>query len=130
MNRIVIEAVPKDAMREPYCKEDQAGDWIFDTEGNLVIKVVGKDFAIPETFLFALHELVEAYLCQREGISQEAVDEFDREFASYEGQVRWGHIEEPGDCKEAPYRTQHRRAMLAEHIMANFMGLLDYGTVT
>jgi hypothetical protein len=119
MNRIIIEAVAQSAMRPPYDQEE-AGDWLIDDSGNLIIRIVGADLAKPETFLFALHELVEAMMCLNEGISQQAVDAFD---VAYTGEG------EPGDDPEAAYRTQHRRAMLVEHLMANFMGLSDYGTV-
>lgn len=123
MNRIIIEAVPQSAMRPPYDQEaNGAGDWLFDAEGNLVIRSSGTDLSDPETFLFALHELCEAVLCFHEGVSQEEVDAFDRAVAT--------HGEEPGDHPQAPYRTQHRRAMLVEHLMANFLGLTDYGTVS
>jgi hypothetical protein len=136
VNRIVIEAVPQHAMRHPYDQGrlapspgEHAGDWFFDDSGDLVIRVTGDNLDKPEALLVALHELVEAALCRREGVSQEAVDAFDSDFASYEGSMKWAFADEPGDQLEAPYRPQHRRAMLIEHLMAQFMGLSDYGTV-
>lgn len=111
-------------MRPPYDQGDAGGDWLYESDGTLVIRSIGASFDDPETFLFALHELVEAYLCRREGVSQEAADEFD---ARIDDQL--GEDDEPGDHPGAPYRTQHRRAMLIEHLMASFLGLDSYGEI-
>jgi hypothetical protein len=116
LSKIIIEYLPQDRMRY-----DTTGDWFFDAEGNLVIQVVGGDpFDQDEAFLVALHELVEVKLCHSAGITQGAVDAFD---FTFEGEG------EPGDHPDAPYREQHRRAMLIEHLMANFLGKTDYGRV-
>ena len=115
---IIIEVVP-DTSHQRY---DTVGDWFWDAEGNLRIKVVGADPVDEDSaFLIALHELVEAKLCFNAGVTQGAVDAFDMSQSATDG--------EPGDSPEAPYRTQHRQAMLLEHLMANFLGLLDYGIV-
>ena len=114
--KIIIEAVPASAMRYDTC-----GDWQFDAAGNLVITVVGVDpLAHDEAFLVALHELFEVKACMKAGISQAEVDDFDMAFQG-EG--------EPGDAWNAPYRVQHRQAMLLEHMAAHFLGLTKYGIV-
>lgn len=97
---------------------DTLGDWFI--EGYTLHIRASNDQDLPP-FLIALHELVEAWLCLQRGISQEAVDAFDK---AYTGNG------EPGDEPDAPYRAEHRQAMLIEHLMANFMGLTDYGTVS
>lgn len=116
--RIVIEAVPQHEMRSPYNQEATGGDWFTDAEGNLVVRVIGEDIYRPETFLYALHELIEARLCQENGIDQDVVDEFDRR---YDGE------DEPGDDPACPYRTEHRQACLIEFLMADFLGVEGYG---
>jgi hypothetical protein len=126
MKRIILEAVPSAAMRPPYNRGPDGGDWFYNAEGDLVIRVIGIDLGTPADFLFALHELVEATLCRREGVSQESVDRFDAAFENMEDR---DFDSEPGDHPAAPYRTQHRRAMLIEHMMAQFMGLNSYGRV-
>lgn len=105
------------AYRQPGC-----GDWYFDTSnGDLHVKVCGPDvFDHDETFLLALHELIEAKLCFNAGVTQGAVDHFDSKF---EGDG------EPGDDPKAPYQRQHRAAMLIEHQMAIFLGKWDHGSV-
>lgn len=115
MAKIIIEALPKGQLRY-----DTLGDWLTDQEGNLLIQVQGQDPLDDEAFLLALHELVEAKLCHKRGISQDEVDEFD---LNYKGVI------EPGDDPKSPYRAEHRQAMLIEHLMANFLGIGDYGVV-
>jgi hypothetical protein len=126
MNRIILEAVSQSAMRAPYDQEIAAGDWFVNPDGDLVIRSIGIDFDDPETFLFALHEVVEAMLCRARGISQEAVDRFD---AAYDTTLDHDPDVEPGDHPAAPYRREHREAMLIEHLMAHFLGLAGYGVV-
>ena len=115
--KIEIDFIPNHAQRY-----DTLGDWWFTKEQDLQIRVsnntgLGQD----EQFLVALHELVEVWLCRRRGISQERVDNFD---LNYKGPG------EPGDANTAPYRREHRFAMLIEHLMAHELGLgSDYGHV-
>jgi len=124
MKRILIEAVTQSAMRAPYNQEESGGDWFFNHDGDLVIRVIGEDLADHAAFLFALHELAEAKLCQARGISQEKVDWFDTQAQSYLSPGK-----EPGDQPFCPYRKEHRQAMLLEHLMASFLGLSEYGIV-
>ena len=112
---IVISAVPQERQRY-----DTLGDWFAISNGDLHIRATGKSMADPETFLIALHELVEWFLCQHRGISQEAVDRFDMAFQG-EG--------EPGDDLEAPYRREHRQAMIVEHLVSDMIGMIGYGKV-
>lgn len=121
--RIVIEAVRQDAMRAPYDQQDTAGDWFTESDGTLVIRATGTDLADPDTFLLALHELVEAYLCRHRGIDQALVDDFDARMSRHSAPG------ELGDHPGSPYRAEHRQAMLIEHLMANFLGIINYGTV-
>lgn len=109
-------------MRLAAYREDGSGDWYWDTKtGDLHIKVAGADvWEQEEKFLIALHEMIEARLCFKSGVTQGAVDRFDSKF---EGDG------EPGDDPGAPYRVQHRQAMLIEHMAALFLGKTDYGTV-
>jgi hypothetical protein len=114
---------------KPYCemRYNTLGDWYLDETGALRV-VVAKDdgvnpIGVDEQKLILLHELVEVWLCEKKGITQKQVDEFD--FA-FEKRCEEG---EPGDHPDAPYRVQHRAAMLIEHMMAHFMGLDGYGKV-
>lgn len=105
--RAFITSIPKQVMRY-----DTLGDWTY-CNGVFTISV---DDALPKDhqFLIALHELVEAYLCTRDGITQQEVDEFDLNFKG-DG--------EPGDDPACPYRKQHRFAMNIERLVAHELGV-------
>ena len=117
--KIEIQSIePKEA------RYDTLGDYFINKDGDLIVQTVkqSKDEQLMDdkSFLIFLHELVELKLCLNAGVSFESIDDFDFKFTG-EG--------EPGDEPDAPYREQHRRAMLIEHMMANFLGLTDYGRV-
>ena len=119
MTRIVIDTCAGENMRLPVYNEPLAGDWYFDGNGDLQIRVVATDVVDEdEAFLIALHELIEAKLCLNAGVTQTAVDVFDS---------NWTGEGEPGDGVDAPYAKEHRKAMLIEHTMAMLMGKYDYG---
>lgn len=108
---------------------DTAGDWYYDEAGDLVIKVATDFLEFPTDDhhnLVGLHELVEVLLCRKRGITQEMVDAFDMGPGSYDVIPE---DEESGDQEGAPYRREHRFAMLVEHMMAHELGLVGYGTV-
>ena len=96
------------------------GDWWFEGDTLQVRTQKG-----PDAFLIALHETVEAWLCKEAGITADAVDEFDNAWE----REQHGGDDEPGDDERAPYRLQHRQAMIVEHLVAHFLGLTDYGTI-
>ena len=122
MTRIIIEALSPDQMRLDAYKEEGCGDWFVNkANGDIHIRVAGPDVWIDEeSFLIALHELIEARLCFKAGVTQDAVDTFDEKFSA-DG--------EPGDDPAAPYQKQHRAASILEHQMAIFLGKWDYGEV-
>lgn len=121
MSRIIIEAVPADKMRLDAYKAEGCGDWYWSPIGDLHIKVVGADVMDQdEVFLVALHEMIEAKLCLKTGVTQGAVDSFD---AAFKGEG------EPGDDPAAPYQRQHRGAALVEHMVAVLLGIYNYGEI-
>jgi hypothetical protein len=104
----------------PYA-EIGSGDWYWLPNGDLKVTVTcDGDKNIwddEESFLCALHELVEARLCFKHGVTQGAVDAFDN---AYQG-------DDPGSDPAAPYQSEHRAACLIEFTMAMFLGKHDYG---
>lgn len=119
--KIIIQCVTGAEQRLDCYKELYSGDWFIDPEGNIRINVTGEDvWDDEEAFLIALHELIEARLCAKAGVTQSVVDSFD---------VQWHGPpdEEPGDDAAAPYQSQHRSALLIEFLMAKFMGMDGYG---
>lgn len=120
---IHIEFIPSKDQRY-----ETGGDWFFDDSGDLIIKISNDDQDFPtedHQHLVALHELVEALLCRKHGITQQMVDDFDMS----EAQTLHAKNDEPGDHIDAPYRREHRFAMLIEHLMARELGLDGYGVV-
>ncbi len=119
ISEIVIRFIPREEMRP---EVTGLGDWWF-AEKTLHIRAVGEGDA---AFLVALHEMIEAVLCNAAGITTDQVDSFD---TRYEQKEDRGEEEEPGDAPDCPYRAQHRQAMLVEHLVAHFLGLTDYGVL-
>lgn len=126
--RIVIDFVPQEQMREA----GSCGDW-FRLHRSLHIRATLESAeafgTVHAPFLVALHELVEAYLCGAQGVDERDVDAHDALFETERGNGEHGEGDEPGDDPRAPYRRQHRFAMLVEHLTARELGLDDYGTV-
>lgn len=70
--------------------------------------------------LIAVHELVEVLLCKHEGITQESVDRFDKQFEATRAE---GKEDEPGDDPGAPYVKQHCTATGIERLLAAQLGV-------
>jgi len=112
--RITIDTIPHKQQRYP-----TVGDWRFDRDGNLEIRVSALGDR-PMEGLIAIHELVEVLLCLHNGILQAEVDEFDIKF---EADRKRGNDDEPGDCPDAPYKHQHCFATGIERILASALGI-------
>ena len=113
VSSIDIRFIPESEMRRP-----ALGDWWH--EGSVLHIRATSEGGQQAAFLVALHELVEAWLCDAHGVAEADVDAFDDAFTG---------DDEPGDDPKAPYRAEHRAAMLVEHLMALFLGITDYGTI-
>jgi hypothetical protein len=121
---INIEFIPHAEQRY-----NTVGDWYLDDKNNLQIRVSNDDsefISEKSQFLVGLHELIEVYLCFNRGITQKMVDDFDMGVGSYDN-IPDG--EESGDQPGAPYRKEHRFAMMIEHLMAHELGIEGYGIV-
>ncbi len=115
MKRIVIDAIAPSEARLPCYAEAGFGDW--HAEGDTLHVSVVAPTLDDDTFLTALHELIEAKLCMATGVTQAQVDAFDQIFKG---------PGEPGDDLASPYRRQHRRALLIEFLVADFLGIDGY----
>ena len=112
--KITIETIPHKNQRY-----ETAGDWIFDSSGDLTIRVSDLgDWRFNA--LIGLHELVEVLQCKHDGVTQEAVDAFD---IAFEKNRAPDNEDEPGDDPKAPYQRQHNLATGIERIMAASMGV-------
>jgi hypothetical protein len=112
--QITIRTIPHKEQRYDTC-----GDWLFDTGGNLEIRVseVG-DWRMEA--LVAFHELAEMLICKRNGVTQAAVDAFD---IRYESNRPADDDSEPGDDPAAPYYTAHQFATCVERLLCRELGL-------
>jgi hypothetical protein len=99
---ITIKTIPYERQRY-----DTIADWFFEGD-NLVILVSEMEDWRYEALL-AIHELVEAILCQDRGIREEDVTEFD---------INNPYSEEPGDELGSPYRREHFFATNIERLMS------------
>ncbi len=114
MTPICIESIPH--REQPY---DTVGDYFSRPGVGIIIHVS----AMPnEQFerLVALHELVEKILTDAHGISDAAVDAFDR---AYEAKRQPGDDSEPGDDPTAPYYAEHQVASAMERRVADALGV-------
>lgn len=120
LNYILIRKIPHKDQRY-----DTLGDWIFlEPSGNLLIRVskippLAKKDETPDgiyqnsEFLVGLHELIEAYLCYRQGTTTLDVDKFDFNFSG----------DEPGNDPNAPYFKEHKIAEIFERMMCVALGM-------
>lgn len=107
-SRILIEFIPQSRQRY-----DTSGDWTIDGDA-LNIRITATPNPLHQQ-LVAVHELIEALLCNAAGVTQEAVDAFDMGPGA--------DIDEPGDDPAAPYREQHQMATEIEMALACAMGV-------
>jgi hypothetical protein len=124
--KIVLETIPQAQQRY-----ETLGDWWFDSDGTLQIRVTSDDPIIPseyDQFCIALHELVEVMLCKQRGITQQQVDDFDNQWIAQHPDYLNSELndKEPGDDPTAPYRQEHGFASIIEALMAKELGLKGY----
>lgn len=121
MKNIHIRTVSDTAQRY-----DTVGDYQAQPDNSLLISVS----RMPDErfeFLIAIHELVESYLCEMRGITEQAIDAFD---FTYENNRATGDVlSEPGDDPKAPYYKEHVFASKIERLVAEEIGV-DWETYT
>lgn len=115
--QINILTIPHSEQRYP-----TSGDWWFDGD-TLEIRVSSLNNPDYE-LLIGIHELAEAKLCHKRGISEKDVTLFD---GMYE-KAREDYPDligdtEPGDHPKAPYVNEHLFASRLEHSLAMELGV-------
>ena len=73
-------------------------------------------------FFVAIHEMIEQFLCENKGITDEEITKFDLE---YEAKRKAGDDSEPGGNMYAPYHKEHMFAEKIERLMAE-EGKIDW----
>lgn len=111
--KITIDTIPHDSHRYP-----TVGDYVFDNDR---INIVVSDMQNPDyEFLVAIHELIEAWLVRKRGISEERITTFDMQFERARVD---GDLSEPGDEPDAPYHNEHCIATGVERILCAAVGI-------
>lgn len=114
--RIVIETMPYDQMRYP-----TAGDYWTDPDGtrHIVVAALGDE---QMEAAVALHELVELFTTEANGISEADILQFD---------MTHPELADPGRDERAPYHHEHVFAECLERLFAERMGVNwdEYGEV-
>jgi hypothetical protein len=109
---VTVRVVPYSEMRYA-----TSGDWQVGHDGALVVTVADLG---DERFnlLVAAHEVTEALLARRAGVTEQQVDEWDL-----------AHLdaEEPGEMEGCPYFAQHAEASRVERWLADLLGV-DWDT--
>lgn len=111
--KIIIETVQHLEQRYNTC-----GDWQYDASGNLIVRV-SEMLITKGHWAVGIHEVVEALLCAARGITQDQVDEFDKEWANN----TIDNSTEPGDHPKAPYHREHCIATGVERILVAELGI-------
>ncbi len=108
MLNINIKTIPDNEQRY-----DTVGDyWKKDGVDEIKVSMMGNR---QYEFLVAIHEMVEQFLCENAGITDEEITKFDIE---YEEKRKNGDDTEPGEDIYAPYHKQHMFAEKIEKMMA------------
>jgi hypothetical protein len=126
MLHIYIDTIPHDEQRYP-----TVGDYWHPVlpGGTMTTEIKVSDMGNPDyEFLVALHEQIEAHLCMKRGISDEAITSFDIKFENERTDNML--FDEPGNSKDAPYHKEHVFATSIEKLVAAEIGVSwdDYDT--
>lgn len=116
--KITIETIPHEKQLYETC-----GDWRFDADGDLNIKVSELGDWRMEV-LVGVHELVESVLCYNRGVKESDVTDFDIAFEILRDSFPEiiGNTE-PGDMVSAPYYNEHQFATKIEKKVAEELGV-------
>ena len=116
LNPIEFKIIPHRQMRYRTC-----GDY-FEQDGTIQFRVsdMGND---DYEFLVLIHEIVEQYLTQRRGITEESINEFDVNFEEERDAGLHSFDAEPGDDPKAPYRKEHFTATNIERMICEQLGV-------
>ncbi len=124
--RITLEVIPHEQQRL-----GAIGDWFFEKNGDLVVHVSDLgDWRY--NFLVLRHEMDEAMLCMKDGITTETVD--IEQVAHQEDVKAMGGIDmdDPDSFSGYPgssIQVQHDDALAAEWVMSRLLGVdwVEYG---
>jgi hypothetical protein len=109
IKKIKAVIIPHEAHRY-----ETVGDYWYPSDERMELRVSDMGNEDYE-FLVIIHELIEAHLCRKRGISEPEIKAFDEEFESKRVE---GNVDEPGDDPKAPYQKEHQFATKIEKQLA------------
>lgn len=102
-------------------RSEQSGDWYYD--GDTFIIYARNDIPKASQLAILVHELIEAYLCRKHGVTDEAVSAFDDKYEAERKEGKHKEDDEPGDDPNAPYRIEHQAATHVERAACHALDL-------
>lgn len=113
---ITIKSVPQNRIRA-----DQAGDWwLF---GDDITVHTLETFPPEDQLRVAIHELIEAWLCRRDKVSEQDVCAFDYSYEAERKEGKHKEDDEAGDDPRSPYRDQHSAATHVERAVCHVLNV-------
>lgn len=114
--QIIVKTIPHKEQRY-----ETPGDWWWEDDV-LQIRVSELGNKHYEWFI-AEHEINEALLCRRDGVSEKSASDFDKEFEDLRKlHPRIIGDQEPGNMVTAPYHKQHKAATDIENMTCAIFG--------
>lgn len=92
-------------------RNNQAGDW---KVGKHIVAISAKMDCAESELAVAIHELIEAWICRKQGITDAQVTKFDAMFENERERGQHEKFDEAGDDVRAPYFDAHQRATNVE----------------
>lgn len=114
--RIILSSIPKKLLR---C--NQAGDWEYTKD--IILVSVDDNLPNDSQLAVAIHELIEAWNCRRDGVTDKQVCDFDHQYEKERAEGKHSETDEPGDDPHSPYRVQHQDATHVERAVCSAIGL-------
>ena len=101
-------------------RNNQAGDW---KVGKHIVAISAKMDCSESELAIAIHELIEAWICRKQGITDEQVTAFDAMFENERNRGQHNLFDEAGDDVRAPYFDAHQRATSVENEVCSALKL-------
>jgi hypothetical protein len=115
--KIAIITIPHNNQRYK-----SVGDYVWENDDTLLVYV--SDTGNKKyNFLIAIHEVIEAFLCEERGIKETDISAFDIKFENERVEGLHTANEEPGYAKDSPYMNEHFFAESIERLLAGQLNI-------
>lgn len=103
-------------------RNKQVGDWWYHENGDIAVHVL-ENLAPESQLAVAIHELIEAWECRKNGVADKDVCAFDEQYEAEREEGKHHDYDEPGDDPRAPYRQEHAAATHVERAVCAAIGI-------